>query len=131
MKELYIIRGISGSGKSTFARSIVPSLNVIEADMYFTQPDGSYKFNPDKLKEAHQWCFNQVKHMMNDDEEKIAVANTFTRYWEFKKYIKLAYINNYNYHVLTVENYHGGESVHDVPEETIKKQADRFQFNFK
>jgi hypothetical protein len=33
------------------------------------------------------------------------------------------------YTVMTVENYHGNKSVHNVPEETMQKMRNRFQIN--
>jgi adenylate kinase family enzyme len=34
-KNLYIVRGLPGSGKSTFARSIAKPYQIFEADQYF------------------------------------------------------------------------------------------------
>jgi len=42
-KELFLLRGIPGSGKSTIAESINPNGYNVEADMYFTV-DGEYVF---------------------------------------------------------------------------------------
>ena len=55
---LVLLRGLPGSGKSYLGHYIWTS--VFEADKYFEQ-DGEYKFDPSKLKEAHQWCKDQVK----------------------------------------------------------------------
>ena len=46
-KELYILRGLPGSGKSTLAESL--GGYHIEADMYFTNDDGEYNFDPSSL----------------------------------------------------------------------------------
>jgi len=47
MKELFLLRGLPGAGKSTLAKSIGP-INI-EADQYFIDSDGEYKF--DALKQ--------------------------------------------------------------------------------
>ena len=40
-------------GKSTLAKRVCNQ--HIEADMFFMK-DGEYKFDPTKLKQAHEWC---------------------------------------------------------------------------
>ncbi len=124
MKILYIVRGIPGSGKSTFANSL--DCPVFEADMYFMN-DGEYKFEADKLKLAHNWCKLRVEHSMEDDFQKIAVSNTFTQEWEMRPYFELA--KNYGYKVFSVvvENRHGGTNQHGVPEEVLTKMCERFE----
>jgi uridine kinase len=45
---LYLIRGVPGSGKSTFAQSLLDKFVVqrmYEADQYFVQ-NGEYQFDP-------------------------------------------------------------------------------------
>ena len=59
MKTLTLIRGVSGSGKSTFAKT----LNGIhlETDMYFIDPvTGEYNWDGEKIKQAHEWCQDRV-----------------------------------------------------------------------
>lgn len=124
MKILYIVRGIPGSGKSTFANSL--GCPVFEADMYFMK-DGEYKFEVDKLKLAHNWCKLRVEHSMEDDLPKIAVSNTFTQEWEMKPYYDMAKIYGYTVFSVIVENRHGGENVHGVPEDKLKIMKDRFE----
>lgn len=132
-KVLTLVRGLPGSGKSTFANWIWAHYAVFEADKYF-MVDGEYKFDPSKLKEAHAWCLNEVKSRMEENKEsqgryypEITVSNTFTQEWEMKPYIDLA--NQYGYTIFTiiVENRHGNSSVHNVPEETMVKMKDRFE----
>ena len=97
MKILYIVRGIPGSGKSTFANSL--GCPVFEADMYFMK-DGEYKFEADKLKLAHNWCKLRVEHSMEDDLPKIAVSNTFTQEWEMEAYYKMPNNTDIQYFLL-------------------------------
>ena len=55
MKQLFLLRGLPGSGKSTLAKTLVGYKDYChkEADMYFVDRDGNYKFKPSKIKEAH------------------------------------------------------------------------------
>jgi len=81
MKELFLLRGLPGAGKSTLAKTI--GGKHFEADMYFIK-DGEYKFEADKLKMAHNWCAIQTQIAMVDDEPIVIVSNTFTQEWEMK-----------------------------------------------
>lgn len=126
MKTLILLRGLPGAGKSTFAKSL--GCPVFEADQYFIDLEtGEYKFDASKIKVAHNWCKLLVEHSMEDEVDKIAVSNTFTQEWEMDAYYELAKKYNYQVHSLIVENRHGNKSIHDVPEETIKKMKNRFE----
>jgi predicted kinase len=134
MKTLYIIRGVPGSGKSTFAKELVGAdFLVCEADKYFVDKEGNYKFDGSKLKEAHEWCRDRVETFMEDSllndqfYRRIAVSNTFTREWEMQAYIDLAEKYGYRVFSLIVENRHGSSNVHGVPDEVIEKMKERFE----
>ena len=57
-KNLYLLRGIPGAGKSTLAKQLGDS--HFETDGFF-MVDGEYKFDPTKLRKAHEWCQSQVE----------------------------------------------------------------------
>ena len=134
-KVLYIIRGIPGSGKSTFAKMLVgEDFLVCEADKYFIDKEtGEYNFDSTKIKEAHKFCQDTVESYMKDSlandqfYREIAVSNTFTQEWEMRPYFELA--KNYGYKVFSVvvENRHGGTNQHEVPEEVLTKMCERFE----
>jgi NEDD4-binding protein 2 len=132
-KVLIILRGLPGSGKSTFANYMF-SNNIFEADKYFYDEDGNYNFDATKLHAAHKWCQLQVEHAMEDNLEsngqycsEIVVSNTSTTEKELEPYLKLAQKYDYKVVSLIVENRHGNKSVHDVPDETIEKMKKRFE----
>jgi predicted kinase len=126
MKTLYIVRGIPGSGKSTFAQSL--DCPVFEADQYFIDSEtGEYKFDGSKIKLAHNWCKLRVEQSMEDDFQKIAVSNTFTQEWEMDSYYELAKQYGYRVFSLIVENRHGGVNEHGVPEDKLELMKNRFE----
>ena len=131
MKTLYLLRGLPGAGKSTLASQLADS--HFEADMYFTNENGQYLFNPSEIKKAHAWCQSEVHTAMilnhtTGDNEKIVVSNTFTQGWEMEPYYKLAESYGYRVFSIIVENRHGGENQHGVPEDKIEAMRARFEF---
>ena len=64
---------------------------------------------------------------MRQQKAKIVVANTFTQEWEMKIYFDMAERYNYRVHTLIVENRHGNENVHGVPEDKLQKMKARFE----
>jgi len=134
-KVLVLLRGLPGSGKSSFANLIWSSFVICEADQFFYDAEGNYNFDPSKLKEAHKYCRDKVESFMLDNEKnpqfypEIIVSNTFTREWEMEEYFKLA--NKYCYKVvsLIIENRHGGKNVHGVPDSKINEMRNRFEIS--
>tara|TARA_Y100001938_G_scaffold149975_1_gene238992 strand:+ start:444 stop:866 length:423 start_codon:yes stop_codon:yes gene_type:complete len=136
MKVLYIVRGLSGSGKSSIAKELVnqiwdsESKSFIEdfysADDYFTDYNGNYNFDPNKLKEAHEECQKNVElAMQRDCVRKVAVANTFSQAWEAEPYFKLAKKHGFNPFVLECQNDFG--NIHEVPQKSIDKMKERWE----
>jgi predicted kinase len=125
-KILYCVRGVAGSGKSTFAKTL--GGRHYEADMFFIDPiSGEYKFDGSKIKLAHEWCQNRVEGDMILNMDKIVVSNTFTQEWELEKYFELAKKYGYKVFTIIVENRHGGTNVHNVPEDKIEQMKNRFE----
>jgi predicted kinase len=130
---LFLIRGLPGSGKSSFATAIWNDYAVCEADKFFYDKENNYNFDPSKLKEAHSWCLSEVESKMIEHENnkqyypEIAVSNTFTQEWEMENYFKLAEKYGYKVVSLIIENRHGSKNIHGVPEEKLQIMKNRFE----
>lgn len=133
MKTLTLLRGLPGSGKSTFANLITNEFSICEADKFFTDKKGNYNFDATKLSQAHKWCKDEVEIRMKDNQAnsqfypEIVVSNTFTQEWEMEEYYKLAEKYGYMVFSIIVENRHGGINEHNVPEEKLEQMKHRFQ----
>lgn len=148
MKNLILLRGVSGSGKTTIAdllcemvinskfESIEPNVKykapsiTIEthcADDFFTDEEGNYKFQPAYLGNAHKDCRTRTEAAMIGEIPLVVVHNTFTKDWEMDPYFMLAEKYGYRIHTLIVENRHGSSSVHDVPPLALTNQQERFE----
>jgi predicted kinase len=132
-KILTLVRGLPGSGKSTFANTITNEFSVCEADKFFYDKEGNYNFDTNKLSQAHKWCKEQVEIRMKDNQineqfyPHIVVSNTFTKEWEMNEYFELAKQYGYMVFTIIVENRHGSKSVHNVPEATMGNMLNRFE----
>ena len=119
---LYIIRGLPGGGKSTLATMIADVVH--EADQYFIDSDGVYKWRPQWLREAHQECLDNTKVSLKAGMV-VAVANTFVKLKDMKPYLDLPYTK-------TVIECHGGfKNTHDVPDAHVQKMKDNWEVYLK
>ena len=124
--KLILIRGISGSGKTTYAKKLMaqdPELSHYEADMFFYQ-DGKYNFNPQKLREAHEWCKNQTEKDLSAGKSVI-VSNTFTQKWEIDPYIQMG--KKYGAEVIIKKATGNYQNVHGVPPEALERMRSRWE----
>ena len=128
---LIILRGVSGSGKSTFADFLVDNLflqfnpvHKFEADQWFVDNDEAW--NPRYLQTAHEWCQAEVKKSLQEGYITV-VSNTTTTKKELQPYIKIATDLNVQYFVIIADGDY--QNVHEVPNDKVLKQASRFDFN--
>lgn len=128
MKTLYLIRGIPGSGKSSFAHALFHGGAVdviVEADEYFVQEDGTYLFNPNFLGRAHSLCQERTLLALQSGNN-VAVSNTSTTEKEVQTYQRIAEETGAKFVSIVVENRHGNQNVHNVPEDKIQQMKNRF-----
>lgn len=133
-KIVYILRAVPGSGKSTVAENLTSDRNkssiVCSADDYF-MVDGEYKWDKNRLNSAHNWCRYLFEENLKDETEIIVLDNTNIRNKEVSEYRDLAIEYGYRVFVLVVENWHSGENIHNVPEETLVKMEHTLRCNIK
>lgn len=124
---LYMIVGISGSGKSTFAKSLSNNQNIkyFQADQYF-EKDGEYLFDRTQLGNAHKWCQTSVESELKKGNSVI-VSNTGLTLWQRQIYYKIAekFGAKIKMRIMT-GNF---KNTHNVPEEVIENMKKKFQEN--
>ncbi|MCX6291564.1 MAG: AAA family ATPase [Bacteroidetes bacterium] len=128
-RSLILLRGLPGSGKSTLAALLSENgkYPVHSIDTYFTDSrTGEYSFRFQDNHLAYKQCEKDTRDSLEKGIEKIFVDNTFTLEWELEPYLKMAADNHYRIFVFTVENYHGSNNVHDIPESQLVKMASGF-----
>ena len=141
-KILTIIRGLPGSGKSSYALSICEGFvsqgiksGICSADDFFTVK-GVYTFDGSKLAEAHADCQRRTDLCLQAGMNVI-VANTFTCRWEMQPYLSMA--ETHNARVVVVDCFDGGmddatlaaTNVHGVPESSIALMRGRWEHDWR
>lgn len=127
---LILVRGLPGSGKTTFSNKIKTFLESngvdcvhLETDQYFMIGD-EYVFDKTKLGENHKRCQKDTKkHLLNG--KWVIVANTFTTYEELKPYLQIARSCNVPFCIIEMGYIY--ESVHNVPEEAMTRMLKRYE----
>ena len=138
MKDLYIMQGVSGSGKSFVVEQMTydtgEEVSVRSTDDLWME-DGEYKFDPQLLGVKHQQNKILVEGDMIKGVQTIFVDNTNTTKKEAQPYIDLAEKYGYTVRVLSVscelsvakEANANRKENRRVPEEVMDKQYERME----
>jgi predicted kinase len=118
-----LVRGVSGSGKSTYARSL-RGYKHIETDMFFLNWLGKYDFDYTRLGEAHDWCQRTTRHMLQSGNN-VVVSNTFTQRWEIQPYLDMAEELGISVEIIVMRGRY--QNTHNIPDEVIQRQLDRWE----
>lgn len=153
MRKVFILRGISGSGKSTWASNFQQSVHaekygkfrsdnrmvyIFSADNFFVEyVDGKeeYNFDASKLGEAHAECLKKYDFLVSrievaGQDTALIVDNTNTSVAEISPYYALAEAYGWEAEIKTfyqtVEKA-AKENVHGTPIEVIMRQENRLR----
>lgn len=131
--EVIIIRGPQGSGKSTRAQQFAAKGGYahVEADDFFLDEFGVYRFDKARHKEAHEVCRADARAWLAGGFVPV-IANTFSMRWEIEVYLEYLEVEPDNALVLschrgwTAEKY-AETSTHGVPVHVISRLLRRWQ----
>ena len=111
--NLVIIRGVPGSGKSTFARQKFPDYTLVENDQFYKGDN----LTAQECRQAHLQCLDTTVNLLKSGTN-VAVANTFSSH-VVDEYIKhcgpLSSIKIYWLHTS------GTKSIHKVPMNVVER----------
>lgn len=100
--KVTILRGISGSGKTTWVKKNAPNATIVSTDNFFIV-DGVYTYDINKLEENHRKAFRFFLDSLAAGKEWIVVDNTNVHSWEYAPYVSAAGAYNYDIEILTFE----------------------------
>lgn len=120
--QLTIVRGLPGSGKSTYAKTL--DCVHYEADQFFDM-NGVYVYDMKLISAAHDWCYSKTVRALRNGHD-VVVSNTFTKLWELDRYLAIpGLLPNVVIEVVEMKTQY--TNVHGVPEDKLKQMATRWE----
>jgi predicted kinase len=94
--KLILMRGVSGSGKSTVARELAQLENsvICSTDDYF-MVEGKYVFEPRMIGANHSRNQERARDSMKNRIPLVIIDNTNTQAWEMIPYVQAALEHGY------------------------------------
>jgi predicted kinase len=124
--RLVILRGLPGSGKSTFAQKLVDTLGFVhlEADRHFVDATGRYRFDLARASDCHSVCQRDADEALRTGA-RVVVANTHVRLWELAPYVGLAALHATDWRV--VECTGTWPNIHEVPGSVVESMREKWE----
>ena len=125
--KVYILRGLSGSGKSTYANY----LKRTEGEVLVCSADGEldhghgYQFDARRLPDAHKYCFRRFIDAVQKRWSVIVLDNTNILYHHFSHYIAVAEAFDYEVEIVTITvapEVAAERTTHNVPFKSLKSR---------
>ena len=125
MKVMFVMRGVSGSGKSTVARKLADKFDAVIAsqDDYFME-DGVYHFNYLKLSEAAMYCYDTAFQAVMEGRS-VVVDNMNLLKSYYSPYVMMAQHQGYKVFLVQPDFLQPIENISEVDEELIMTLAHR------
>ena len=131
MKIAYIMRGVTGSGKSTMAEILAGRVGVVHSTDTYFMVNGEYQFDPTLLGEHHAKNLAAFCETLNEGVPIVICDNTNSRRSHYEPYAEAA--RKAGYWVVYVVMPHPtpeiavSRSTHGVPIHTIERMIRQWE----
>lgn len=143
MKQVFILRGLPGAGKSHYAQSLCDEMVngdegqfvICSTDDFFIS-DGQYRFDKARLSEYHNLNLARFIRALSQQIPLVILDNTNIKKWEFIAYAEAAHALGYQVKEVVVgeikdkamQHLYYQRNIHKVPLKTINKMAYLFEW---
>ncbi len=122
--NVFIMRGIQGAGKSTYAKNNLPNDSIICSADSFRMQNGIYVYKSQDTENVHNNCLNLfATSLIFHPNRTLVVDNTNINTYDFLPYYKLSQAFNKTPQIIllmTDPNTAYLRNTHNVPENTIQ-----------
>jgi predicted kinase len=137
MKDVIVLRGVPGSGKSRQAALLAAESEALgratqtfSADRFFVGGDGVYRFDREKIGAAHGQCLRFfARDVVNSIGSRTRIVdNTNTTVGEMQTYVRLAQAFGLSFELITVScdpELAAARNVHGVPAAKVREMHKR------
>ncbi|MEO2265863.1 ATP-binding protein [Pseudoalteromonas sp. YIC-656] len=144
MKQVVILRGLPGSGKTHYAQNLADDLVAGDASQYFIcstddfflSENGEYQFDKHKLPQYHNLNLARYIKALSEGIPLVIVDNTNIKKWEFVAYVEAAHALDYQVKEVIVgevkdkamQHLYAQRNTHNVALRAIAKMAYQFEW---
>ena len=137
-KHLIILRGLPGSGKTSYIKHVIEENDVVNyticSAFYHFKEGLVYKYNPRQLPQAYNSCWKDFLEALDTQSTYIFVNNPNAEKWEYENYIFLGRKFGYTIEIVEIDcpgsgyiDYFQKRSRHNIPIHTVKAIGEKWE----
>lgn len=124
-----IIRGLPGSGKTTYAQIIWPGSLILEGDQYFMTDKNEYKFGEGLLNNSTDYVRLMLATALSIEIKHVIVTLTSPDGSSAREFANIAkaYGHNVQHFWIDFDNGNTNQNRHNVPKEVIASMKSKWK----